>query len=269
MSNGNLALVNDGAVMLTDERVDLLSRTIANGAPPLEFELFVQICNRTGLDPFAKQIYFIQRGGKWSPQTSIDGYRLIAERTGLYAGSDEPVYDSEDGDHPGKASVTVWKMVGGQRVPFSASARWSEYRQETSPMWKKMPYLMLGKCAESLALRKAFPQELSGLYTKEEMDQAGPYIEASGVTVDAGTGEIMDSSTADLVAAWQPVIDAAESLDDLAEVAAGMKEAGVKSENHPELLRIFKARMNNLKIEAAKVNRAAQETAERAKASAA
>jgi hypothetical protein len=65
------------------------------------------------------------------------------------------------------------------------------------------------------------------------------------------------------------VIDAAESLDDLAEVAAGMKEAGVKSENHPELLRIFKARMNYLKIEAAKVNRAAQETAERAKASAA
>jgi phage recombination protein Bet len=253
MSNG-LALVNNSAVMLTDERIDLLSKTIANGAPPLEFELFVNICNRTGLDPFAKQIYFIQRGGKWSPQTSIDGYRLIAERTGMYAGSDEPVYDSEDGDHPGKASVTVWKLVGGQRVPFSASARWSEYKQDTSPMWKKMPYLMLGKCAESLALRKAFPQELSGIYTKEEMDQAGPYVEAAGVVVDRNTGEIVNDETRSM---WEAVIETAETTEDLKKIAADMKGDGIDEDSSPGLIKFYKQTYNRLRIAEAKQTSAA------------
>jgi hypothetical protein len=120
-------------------------------------------------------------------QTSIDGYRLIADRTGLYAGSDDPVYSKEADtwDHPSKASVTVWKLVGGQRCPFTASARWSEYcpkDDKDSFMWKKMPYLMLGKCAEALALRKGFPAELSGIYTDDEMQQANQGSEAAEPT---------------------------------------------------------------------------------------
>lgn len=278
MSNQNAVAVSNGsAAMLSDERIALLSKTIANGAPPLEFELFVQICNRTGLDPFAKQIYFIRRGDKWSPQTSIDGYRLIAQRTGQYAGSDEPVYDSEDTDHPNKATVTVWRMVGGQRCPFVASARWSEYAQvfkgQLADMWSRFPYLMLGKCAESLALRKAFPQELSGLYTREEMEQAGPseYVEVAGQLVDSGTGEILDAERAPVgladpgvLSAWQPVIESASSLDELKEIRQGIKDAGISSEEHPELLRIFKGQENTLKIEAAKKNRAAQDAQARA-----
>lgn len=79
--------------------------------------------------------------------------------------------------HPNKATVTVYRMVSGTRVPFTASARWKEYAQtdkDGNPvaMWKKMPYLMLAKVAEALALRKAFPNDLSGLYTNEEMAQA-------------------------------------------------------------------------------------------------
>src|SRR3990167_4758979 len=107
-----------------------------------------------------------------SIQTGIDGYRLIADRTGFYAGSDEPTYMIADDGWPDVASVTVHKLVGGVRCPFSASARWKEYAQDTSPMWKKMPFLMLVNCAEALALRKAFPAELSGVYTHEEMMQA-------------------------------------------------------------------------------------------------
>lgn len=184
-NQNGLAVAGATSLVLDDERMELLRRTIANEAPPLEFELFVADCNRRGLDPFAKQIYLIPRNvktrdgkweTKWTAQTSIDGYRLIADRTGKYAGSDEPVYDREDAEHPNKASVTVWKLVGGQRVPFTSSVRWDEYCQTSkdgnpSGMWGRMPYVMLAKCAESAALRKAFPQELSGLYTREEMEQ--------------------------------------------------------------------------------------------------
>jgi phage recombination protein Bet len=144
-----------------------------------DFMLFLYQCKRTGLDPLARQITPVFRNAKqpdgsfkevMSIQTTIDGYRLIAERSGLYAGSDDAIYDAEDQAHPNKATVTVYKLnkQTGERMPVTATARWSEY-VGTGPMWNKMPYLMIAKCAEALALRKAFPQELSGVYTREEM----------------------------------------------------------------------------------------------------
>lgn len=163
-------------------KLDLIKRTVAKGATQDEFELFLHACKRTGLDPLMKQIHAIKR---WNAveqretmaiQTGIDGYRLVADRTGKYAGSDDPIFEEKDG-RPVKATVTVWKMVEGQRVPFTASARWEEYAQKkkdgsVTSFWQRMPYGQLGKCAESLALRKAFPAELSGVYTHEEMQQA-------------------------------------------------------------------------------------------------
>lgn len=167
---------------LSREKIDLIKQTVAKGATDLELELFLHACKRTGLDPLMKQMYAVKRWSNadkrevMSFQTGIDGYRLIADRTGLYAGSDEPLYEEANG-MPAKSTVTVYKIVGGQRCAFSASARWSEYVQanregQPTSMWKKMPYLMLAKCAEALALRKAFPAELSGVYTHEEMMQA-------------------------------------------------------------------------------------------------
>lgn len=160
------------------DKLELIKKTVAKGATDLELELFLHACKRTGLDPLMKQIYAIKRRNNktgnedMSIQTGIDGYRLIADRTGKYAGSHGPEYQVAEDGWPDVASVTVYKMVGDVPRPFSASARWKEYCQETSPMWKKMPFLMLGKCAEALALRKAFPAELSGVYTHEEMMQA-------------------------------------------------------------------------------------------------
>ncbi len=165
------------------EQIALIKRTICKDATDDELTLFTHQCKRSGLDPFSRQIHAVKRwdsaAGRqvMTIQTGIDGYRLIADRTGLYAGNDEPVYDTETAKNPGKASVTVWKIVSGQRVPFTRSARWDEFKQtkkdgSLTKFWATMPYLMLGKVAEALALRAAFPQELSGIYTNEEMSQA-------------------------------------------------------------------------------------------------
>lgn len=158
----------------TQEQITLIQNTVAKGASADEFKLFMVIAKRAGLDPFTKQIHFVKRGGAGTIQTGIDGYRAIAERSGQLAGIDDAIYDDETNVHPTKASVTVHKIVAGIKVNFTASARWEEYcpKPPNDFMWKKMPYLMLAKCAEALALRKAFPNDLSGIYTNEEMEQA-------------------------------------------------------------------------------------------------
>lgn len=162
----------------TPEQTQLLKDTVCKGATDDEFKIFCYAVQRTGLDPFMRQIHSVKRWNAkanredMSIQVGIDGYRLIADRTGLYAGNEEAVFDNEKA--PNKATVVVYKMVQGQRCPFSATARWAEYYpgDKQGFMWKKMPCVMLGKVAEALALRKAFPAELSGVYTNEEMEQA-------------------------------------------------------------------------------------------------
>lgn len=163
-----------------------------------DFNLFLYVCKRTGLDPLTKQIHPLPH---WSTSLGryvmtivcgIDGFRLVAQRSGQYAGQDDVQFDVEELTHPNKATVTVYKMLGNQRVAFTATARWNEYAKldtkgNLTGQWVTMPYLMLGKCAEALALRKAFPNELSGVYTQEEMDQSGTI--AKDMTRDLPTPE--------------------------------------------------------------------------------
>jgi phage recombination protein Bet len=187
MSNEVSVIEHGGvpSVSWTTEQVDLIKRTIAVGATHDELQLFMYQAKRTGLDPLSRQIHFVKRKDKGAIQTAIDGYRLIADRTGKYAGSDDYMFDEGIPQYlhmmakrgtPLTATVTVYKMVDGSKVPFTATAGWDEYcpsDEKSGFMWRKMPYLMIGKCAEALALRKAFPAELSGIYTNEEMAQAG------------------------------------------------------------------------------------------------
>lgn len=190
---------------MKDEQIELIKRTIAQGSTDNELKLFLYQCERTGLDPLAKQIYSIKRKGKMVTQVGIDGARLIAQRTGRYAGQDGPYWCGADGvwkdvwipEEPPKAAKVNVYLVGIERGTPGV-AHWSEYAVyydgKLADLWLKMPALMLGKCAEMLALRKAFPQELSGLYVQEEMEQAGnaDVIEATARRVDPSTGEILD-----------------------------------------------------------------------------
>jgi phage recombination protein Bet len=176
---GVLVVAND-AQDFTDAQLDAFGISKASRGEQM---VFLHTIQRTGLDPAARQIYMIGRWSsrdqrdKYTIQTGIDGYRLIAARTGIHVGTDDSAFAYNDHGQVVKATVTVWKLVHGTRCGFTASAYWAEYVQmdkngNPNQMWQRMGHTMIAKCAEALALRKAFPQDLAGIYTTEEMGQS-------------------------------------------------------------------------------------------------
>ena len=204
--------VSQSAVVLRADQVEFDARQVAAlslispglaQAPRAQLALFFHFCVRSGLDPFARQIYMIGRTNwkaadnpdepekTWTIQTGIDGFRTVAHRAAIKAGEsisyeDTVYYDSEGNAHevwlskayPAAVKVTV--LRGNARFPFIA--RWDEFaptyydRKQgayvVAKMWQQMPAHMLRKCAEAGALRMAAPQDLSGVYVDEEMARA-------------------------------------------------------------------------------------------------
>ena len=166
------------------EQIRILGETVAKGCDQNELGFFLTVCKLKRLDPFSGQVHCVKRWDsdlgreKMTIQVGIDGFRVQAVRTEELAGISEPEYDSEEEAHPNWARVTAYRYGrGDEKIPYTAKARWSEYvqtKKDGNPnrMWAKMPYIMLAKCAEAMALRKAFPDELSGMYSEEEMGQA-------------------------------------------------------------------------------------------------
>lgn len=265
-------------------KLDLLKRTFADGTSNDEFSLFVEVAKSTGLNPFQRQIYAIMRSS-WNPQTQqkeakmtiqtgIDGYRLIAARTGLHAGTSDTEYGPLVNGYPEWARVTVKKIVGGIVTEWPATARWTEYaqmkdeyngkvktgRQVLSGQWPKMPYTMIAKCAEALALRRAFPAELSGIYTADEMNQAENHVSDQGRTIDTRTGEIISDTTAK----YHPEARASDPLASFGGQDNQQPEKSVDQKAH-ELLQATIADIGKSVVGAKKVDKVAAYEAWKAK----
>lgn len=184
---------------LTKKERELVKRTVAKGLDDDQFDLFMHIVRRTGLDPIAKQIYAIVRDTKqkvtnergfesWvklptmTIQTGIDGFRLVADRTGRYAPGRAPTFVNTNTGKLYSATAYVKKLTkDGTWHEVEATAFYDEFVQEfdgkPTKFWKDMPHNQLAKCAEALALRKSFPARLSGVYTDEEMGQADNFVQ--------------------------------------------------------------------------------------------
>ena len=230
----------------TPEQTQLISTTIAPGCSTDELRLFAYACQRTGLDPFSRQIYAIKRGGKLTIQVSIDGLRSIAERTGqldgsqsYWCGSDGVWVDVWLDSKPPAAAKTVIHRKGCAH-PFSATARFADFNAGQG-LWSKMPSVMIAKCSEAQALRRAFPADLSGVYSTDEMDQAVEPVTVSAAPV---------KGDAKIFSAGKVAIAKADSITKLTEVTDRMeaRKGDLSDEQYAELLKLALEREDALTV---------------------
>lgn len=234
----------DLSIRFSPEQERLILDTCCGGASKSEANALLAIAEARGLNPLLGECYFVKRWDNqkrqevWSVQASIDSLRIKAEQTGLYAGQDEPEYEYDDRGGLVLARVRVHRKDWPR--PAVGVARWSEYVQttkegKTTRFWAQMPHNQLAKCAEALALRKAFPAVLAKLYTPEEMAQAendarelAPRMSASvarQLPAAPPDDEESRAKQADMFARLAERIDQAESMAALNDIAKETQRA--------------------------------------------
>lgn len=264
MSNNGVLTVATNQDFWDDKQLAALKQIGLENAPKGELGVFLHYCQRTGLDPFARQIYMIARGGKYTIQASIDGLRIVAQRSGRYLGQTSTLWCGEDGvwkdvwlekTPPVAAKVGVY--VQGNEHPTYAVAKFESYavayNGKLSGLWAKMPDLMIAKCAEALALRKAFPQDLSGVYTSEEMEQVDsqPVVkkpEPKAIAEVAQIQKVEQIDESEGLTTYLELIKGAsneQELDNLKPVLAQAKE-GLDSTSVNELFQAFNNKIKEL-----------------------
>lgn len=178
---------------ITPEQIQTLAKAgvIPHDTPPAILEVFAHACREHNVSPFKKEIYLVRYNTKQGPQyhtiVGIDGFRIKAARTGQYAGLEDAKYNMQadgqfqtaamvkaSGKLPISCTVTVYRLIGGQRCPFTATVLFEEYYPAVKvggigySKADTMPFNMIAKCAEAKALKMAFSDELSGLHIEEE-----------------------------------------------------------------------------------------------------
>jgi phage recombination protein Bet len=248
----------------TKEQEQMIRDMYGNGASPTEFAVFLEICKARNLNPFTRQIFFVARWDSqkrrevYTAQVSIDGLRAQAQRTGLYDGQDEPEFEYDENGDLKLARVRIYRKDWSR--PAVGVAHFTEYAQynkegKLTQMWATKQHIMLAKCAEALAIRKAFPEDTSGLYVAEEMGNNNiPSLDAMAQAADAikpvspRTGAPVPPASNDDAAQdaeffskpvfemWRAALEDCDTLDALKQVSQRIKELTLSKEDKDALL---------------------------------
>lgn len=256
----------DRKVLIASLTKEKDGRTIVPNVPDFAIHNLEDVCTRTGLDWRQRHCYLIERGGKWRVELSIDGFRAVAAAHPEYDGQDGPYYTMGPDDKwtdvppdraPYAAKVGIRRK--GQSQPTYATAKFSDY--QTGAMWKKFPTTMTAKCAEMLALRKAFPGQLGGLYGAEEMDQAGgskakeaeprkktPLSQSNPQQTENTASSAVDSRTAnaDPCVDFCNRIEECTTLEKLKDVGAEIQASSLGLETKMQLNKVYQAKKGAL-----------------------